>query len=134
MRFTEHELTRALHGAARSVVAARSRKRFRRGTGDPEEAWRALSGYERYQVLEGLSDQVLPVLVALPEVEVEPGTRPTFTDAQVLAAIEEALDPVEGKVRGKVAAAARLALVRAALEHLPPRQDPDALIQPPDEA
>ena len=35
-----------------------------------------------------------------------------------------------GRMRRKVVVAARTALVRTALDHLPPRQDPDALIVP----
>jgi hypothetical protein len=122
MQFSEHELTLALTGAAKSVAATRGKRRFRRGP-DPEESWQQLTGYERYQVLDGISDQVLPVLAALPEVEVPSGHRPEFSNAQVLAAIEEALGPDQGAVRGKVTTAARLALVRTALAHLPPRTD-----------
>ncbi len=112
MRFTEHELTAALTGAAKSVLAAKD-KSVRKGKRSVDEAWDALTQYERFQLLDGLGDQVLPVLVSLPDVEVAAGTRPTFTDAQVRAAVE-----------------ARLALVRLALESVPPRQDPDALIVP----
>jgi hypothetical protein len=122
MQFTEHELTLALTGAAKSVAAARGKRRFRRGQ-DPEEVWQRLTGYERYQVLDGISDKLLPVLAALPEVEVPSGQRPEFSNAQVLAAIEEALGPDQGGLRGKVTTAGRLALVRTALAHLPPRTD-----------
>ncbi len=87
-----------------------------------------MSPYERYQVLEPVGSQVLPALVALPDVEVAPGTRPSFTDAQVLAAVEETLGEAGGRLRRKVVVAARLALVRAALAQLPPRHDPDALV------
>ena len=69
-----------------------------------------------------VGSQVLPVLLALPDVDVPAGTRPTFTDAQVLAAVEETLGEAARGLRGKVAVAARVALVRAALAQLPPRR------------
>lgn len=122
MRFTEHELTVAVTAAAKTVVAARHRRK------GAEEAWEGLSKYERYQVLEPVSSQVLPVLAALPDVEVEPGTRPTFTSAQVLEAVEQTLGDEGGRLRRKATAAARVVLVKKALAQLPPRQDPDALL------
>ncbi len=128
MRFTEHELTVAVTSAAKTVAGARGRGVRRRGKGD--EAWEALSRYERYQLLDGVGSQVLPVLLALPDVDVTAGTRPTFNDAQVLAAVEETLGEAGGRLRRKVVVAARVALVRTALAQLPPRQDPDALVVP----
>ncbi len=126
MRFTEHELTVAVTAAARTVARGKVR---RRGTDDA--AWDAMSKLERYHLLEAVGSQVLPVLLALPDVEVEAGTRPTFTDAQIVAAVEETLgESGVGRLRQKVAVAARLTLVRTALAQLPVRQDPDALIVP----
>lgn len=126
MRFTEHELTVAVTSAAKTVANARQRGLRRSAGAGVEENWAAMSPYERYQVLEPVGSQVLPVLVALPDVEVTAGTRPSFTDAQVLAAVEETLGEAGGRLRRKVVLAARLALVRSALAQLPPRQDPDA--------
>ncbi|MBA3783827.1 MAG: hypothetical protein H0X12_18515 [Nocardioides sp.] len=128
MRFTEHELTVAVTAAAKTVAGARRSVVRRRGHGD--EAWAGMSPQERYQVLDGVGSQVLPALLALPDVEVVAGTRPTFTDAQVLAAVQETLGEAGGRLRRKVVVAARVALVRAALAQLPPRQDPDALAVP----
>jgi hypothetical protein len=68
--------------------------------------------------------------VALPDVEVALGERPAFTDAQITAVVEERLGDEGGKLRRKAVVAARVALVKLALESLPPRQDPDALIVP----
>ncbi|KRF37210.1 hypothetical protein [Nocardioides sp. Soil805] len=131
MRFTEHELTLALTAAAKPVAAAQRRGGLRRSRLDPDVVWTELSGYERYQVLDALGGQLLPALVALPDVEVETGARPVFTDAQVSAAVEETLGDVPGgRVRRKVVVAARVALVRAALAGLPPRSDPDTLQVP----
>lgn len=128
MRFTEHELTAALTGAAKDVLAAQD-KGARKGRRTPDELWEELGKFQRFQLLDGLGDQLLPVLVSLPDVEVEAGTRPTFTDAQITAAVEERLGDERGMKR-KVLLKARVALVRLALSHVPPRQDPDALIVP----
>ena len=129
MRFTERELTVALAGAAKSVLAVQD-KSVRKGRRDVEEAWQELTKFQRFQLLDGIGDQILPVLVALPDVDVEPGTRPTFTDAEITAAIEERLpDDVSGLKR-RMLVQARMALVKVALEHVPPRADPDALIIP----
>ena len=128
MRFTERELTVALEGAAKSVLAVQD-KSVRKGRRTPDDAWAALTRYQRFQLLDGLGDQLLPVLVSLPDVEVQPGTRPTFTDEQITAAVEERLGDVKG-IKRKVLLQGRVALVRIALEAVPPRADPDALIVP----
>lgn len=128
MRFTEHELTAALTGAAKAVVAAQ-RKDVRRGKRSIDEVWEEMDRYKRFQVLDALGGKLLPVLVALPDVEVAAGSRPEFTDAQVVAAVEEVMGEGKG-LRRKVEVQARAALVRAALGHVPPRSDPDALTVP----
>jgi hypothetical protein len=128
VRFTERELTVALEGAAKSVLAVQD-KTVRKGRRTPDDAWAELTRYQRFQLLDGLGDQLLPVLVALPDVEVAPGTRPTFTDKQVAAAVDERLGDVKG-IKRKVLLAGRVALVRIALDAVPPRADPDALIVP----
>ena len=126
MRFTEHELTVAVTAAAKIVAAGKVRRRAK-----GESAWDSMSKLDRYHLLEAVGSQVLPVLLALPDVEVEAGTRPTFTDAQIAAAVEQTLTETGvGRLRQKVAIAARLTLVRTALAQLPVRQDPDALIVP----
>jgi hypothetical protein len=129
MRLTERELTVALEGAAKSVLAAKD-KDVRRGRRTADDAWAALSRYQRYQMLDGLGAQVLGVLVALPDIEVEVGTRPTFTDEQVAAAVRERAGESERGLRAKVLLKARVALVQLTLSHVPPRADPDALIVP----
>ena len=128
MRFTERELTVALEGAAKSVLAVQD-KSVRKGRRTPDDAWAALTRYQRFQLLDGLGDQLLPVLVSLPDVDVQPGTRPTFTDEQITAAVEERLGDVKG-IKRRVLLQGRVALVRIALEAVPPRADPDALIVP----
>ena len=128
MRFTEHELTAALTGAAKVVLAAR-RRDVRRGKTDIDAVWDELDRYQRFQLLDALGSQVLPVLVALPDVEVTPGTRPAFTDHEVTTTVEGVLGEGSG-LRRKVEVRARAALVRLALEHVPPRSDPDGLVVP----
>ena len=128
VRFTERELTVALEGAAKAVLATQD-KSVRKGRRTPDEAWDALTRYQRFQLLDGLGDQLLGVLVGLPDVEVAVGTRPTFTDEQVAAAVKERSGDLGG-LRGKVLLKARVALVQLALSHIPPRADPDALIVP----
>jgi hypothetical protein len=129
VRFTERELTVALEGAAKSVLAAQDKDvRKRRRTAD--EVWEALTKYQRFQLLDGLGDQLLPVLVALPDVEVAPGSRPSFTDEQVTAAVEERLGDDARGIKRRMLLQGRVALVKLALESLPPRADPDALIVP----
>lgn len=126
MRFTEHEMTRAMEAAAKSVLALRRANRRR----DVDVVWSEMTRYQRYQLLDSLGDQVLPVLVALPDVEVAAGSRPTFTDEQVTAAVQESMAADGGRLRRAVLLRARVALVQAALAGVPPRQDPDALVVP----
>ncbi len=118
MKFSERELTLGVQAAAKLVHASSKGRRT---------DWEALTPYERYLLLEPVSTQVLPVLAALPEVVVEHGTRPTFTTSQLVAAVEEALGEVGGRLRRKVAVAGQVALVKTALDAMPPRQDPGEL-------
>jgi hypothetical protein len=125
MRFTEHELTTALTGAAKSVVAAR--KKLRRSGVDIDTAWDAMDRYERFQLLDDLGSQILPVLTALPDVEVPPGTRPSYSNRQVSETVAELVGDDLGKLRRAVVIKARTALVQTALANVPPRLDPDVL-------
>jgi len=129
VRFTEHELTAALTGAAKDVLAAQD-KAVRKGRRTADDLWDEMPKFGRFQVLDGLGTQLLPALVALPDVEVATGTRPTFTDEQVTAAVEGTLGEDVGRVRRAALVKARVALVQLALSHVPPRSDPDALIVP----
>ena len=129
MRFTEHELTAALTGAAKAVLAAQD-KDVRRGRADIDTVWAELDRYQRFQILDQLGSQVLPVLVALPDVAVETGARASYSDREVAETIESVLGDAGGRVRRAVLVKARTALVQTALAQIPPRQDPDALIVP----
>ncbi|MFC6696079.1 hypothetical protein [Nocardioides daphniae] len=126
MRFTEHELTQAIHGVAKSVLAAR--KDVRRKKVDVEQLWSTMDKFERYQLIEGLGSQLIPVLIALPDIEVEAGTRATFTPAQVTEAVESVVGEAGGKLRRKATVAVQVALTTEALSHLPVRRDPDGLL------
>ncbi|WP_300400629.1 hypothetical protein [Nocardioides sp.] len=131
MRFSEHELTAALHGAAKSVLGAQ--RRVRRGQ-DVDEVWESMDRLERFRLLDGLGGQVLPVLVALPDVEVAVGTRPSYDD-EVIAEVVAGLlgDGVGGRLKRAVVVKGRTALVQIALASVPPRRDPDALLHNDDD-
>ena len=129
MRFTEHELTAALTGAAKALLATQ-RKDVRRGRTDIDAVWNEMDRYQRFQLLDQLGSEILPVLVALPDVEVATGTRPSYSDREVSDAVEALVGDGIGKVRRVVLVKTRTALVQSALAHLPPRQDPDALVVP----
>jgi hypothetical protein len=131
MRFTEHELTAALTGAAKSVLAAQSRD-IRKGRTDVDAVWDSMDRYERFQLLDALGGQILPVLVALPDVEVAPGPRPSYPDRQISEVVAGLVGDEGGRLRRAVVVKARTALVQTALAHVPPRLDPDALIVPDD--
>jgi hypothetical protein len=131
MRFTEHELTAALTGAAKSVLAAQSRD-IRKGRTDVDAVWDSMDRYERFQLLDALGGQILPVLVALPDVEVAPGTRPSYPDRQISEVVAGLVGDEGGRLRRAVLVKARTALVQTALAQVPPRLDPDALIVPDD--
>ncbi|WP_175422355.1 hypothetical protein [Nocardioides jishulii] len=125
MRFTEHELTQAIHGVAKSVLAAR--KDVRKKKVDVEQLWSTMDKFERYQLIDGLGSQLIPVLIALPDVEVAAGTRATFTPEQVTEAVESVVGDAGGKLRRKATVALQVALTTEALKHLPVRRDPDGL-------
>ena len=118
MQFTEYELTAAVTGAAKSVLA--SKKLRRRGVSVDEE-WDAMDRLQRFKLLDAVGSQVLPVLVALPDVEVAPGTRPSYSPQQVQAVVRELVGDDLGRVQRLVAVKARTALVQTALAHVPPR-------------
>ncbi|KRA32746.1 MULTISPECIES: hypothetical protein [unclassified Nocardioides] len=126
MRFTEHELTAALTGAAKTVVA--SNRKVRKGGKDIDTVWNEMDRYERFKVLDALGSQILPVLVALPDVDVEPGTRPSYSNSEVTDAVSGLVGDELGKLRRAVLVKARTLLVQTALASVPPRLDPDALI------
>ena len=78
-------------------------------------------------MLDSLGDQILPVLVALPDVDVAPGTRPSYSTKQVSEVVASLVEDDLSRLRRAVMVKARTALVQTALTHVPPRIDPDAL-------
>lgn len=118
MRFTEHELTVAVTGVAKSVLAA---KKPRKRGNDIDTAWNALNSLERFKLLDAVGSQVLPVLVALPDVDVAPGERPAYTNRQVQETVAGLVGDDLGRLQRAVAVKARTAMVQTALAQLPPR-------------
>ena len=131
MQFSEHELTAALTGAAKSVVTAQ-RKDVRKGTVNIDTAWDEMDRFERFRLLDALGDQILPVLAALPDVEVPPGGRPSYPDRQVSEIVAGLVGDDLGRLRRAVLVRARTALVQTALAHVPARLDPDAFLEEDD--
>jgi hypothetical protein len=128
MRFTEHELTCAVTGAAKSVMAAK--QKLRRRDVDLDTAWDAMDRYERFQLLDAVGNEVLPVLAALPDVEVAPGTRPTYPTHEVQEVVAGLVGHDLGRIRRLATIKSRTALVQTALTHIPPRPDSEALGKP----
>ena len=129
MQLSEHEMTAALNGAAKTVLAAQ-RRDVRKGRTDIETVWKEMDRYQRFKLLDSLGDQILPVLMALPDREVPVGSRPSYGDAEIAVVVEEKLGESGGKLRRKVLVATRVALVRTALSHVPPRADPERIDVP----
>ena len=124
MQFTEAELTAVLKGVALATLTAQS-KDIRKGRLDVEQVWADLGGYGRYEMLEALSHRVLPVLVALPEVERVHGRPLKVRGSLLRAAVEETTGEEAGTgVRRKAYVVSMAALVGAALAGLPPYVDP----------
>jgi len=118
MRFTEHELTLAVTGAAKSVLAG---KKLRKRGVDVDTAWDTMDRYQRFKLLDAIGSQVLPVLVALPDVEVQPGSRPSYSTRQVQEVVDGLVEDELGRLRRAVVVKTRTALVQTALAHVPPR-------------
>ena len=93
MRFTEHELTVALKGSAKAMLAVQ-RKESARARSTSTRRGTTLTGYQRFTMLDALGGQLLPVLEALPDVEVPYGTAPTFTDQQIRETVERSRRPM----------------------------------------
>jgi hypothetical protein len=136
MRFTEREMTVGVKAVAQQLMVAT--KPFGRGSVD--ERWERLSPMQRYEKLAAAGELVLPVLVALPD-RPTVGASPQFTTAEWETAATEAQRSAaeqrapgswdslsDRKRRGAVAVVVRLG--RVAVEAMPIRQDPDAIVVP----
>lgn len=104
MQFTEHEMTTALHGLAKSFLTATSTDATDESAVPApsvgEDRWTAMSKFERYTLVTRLSDFVIPVFMTLPEVTVDPGQRAEFTDQQILDSAQQSIlaDVEAGKI------------------------------------
>lgn len=123
MRLTEHELTVALTGTAKSVLA--SGRRFRKGGADIDKVWDETDRFQRFKLLDGIGTQIFPVLTDLPDIDVPVGGRPTFPEEQIRESVERNIGDDVGRLRRAVTVKARVALVQAALSNLPPRAEGD---------
>jgi len=101
-------------------------KRLRKRGVDVDTEWDAMDRYQRFKLLDAVGSQVLPVLVALPDVKVAPGTRPSYSNQQVQEIVGGLVGDDLGRLQRLVAVKARTALVQTALAHIPPRAEPGA--------
>ena len=125
MQFTEYELTAAVTGATKSLWAG---KRLRKRGVDVDAEWDAMDRYQRFKLLDAVGSQVLPVLVALPDVDIAAGTRPSYSNQQVQEIVGGLVGDDLGRLQRLVTIKARVALVQTALAHVPPRAEPDAVL------
>ena len=122
MRLTAHELTVALTGTAKTFLG--SGRKFRKGGADIDKVWDETDRFQRFKLLDSIGTQIFPVLTDLPDVDVPVGGRPTFSEEQIRESVERHVGDV-GRLRRAVTVKARVALVQAALAHLPPRAEGD---------
>ncbi|GAB2887715.1 hypothetical protein [Nocardioides pacificus] len=139
MKFTEREMTVAVEAVARQLYVAK-RAPWRRGGADA--SWDAQAPIDKYNHKAAAGEMVLPALLALPE-RPTVGATPQFSDEEYAAAAEEAARSMmdhrkpgswdaTGQRQRALIVKANAALTRAAVEAMPLRQDPDALIVPDD--
>ena len=121
MRFTERELTVAVDRLAEEAFAASLPRRKRK---DADAEWRALTPIQKYGVRTTVADFALPVLLALPD-RPTVGAVPEFSDDEWAQAAEAGFP--EGDEAHRVTATA---MARTAVEVMPIRQDPDAIVIP----
>ena len=121
MKFTERELTVAVDRLAQEAYAA-SLPRRKRKHADAE--WQALTPIQKYGVKSTVADLALPVLIALPD-RPTVGAVPQFSAEEWEQALVQALPEADDNQR-----LAALAMARTAVEVMPIRQDPDALVIP----
>ena len=83
--------------------------------------------YQRFKLLDAVGSQVLPVLVALPDVKIAPGTRPPYSNRRIQEIVRGLVGDGLGRLQRLVTVKARTALVQTALAHIPPRAEPGAV-------
>jgi hypothetical protein len=126
MKFTEREMTAGVKAVAHQLMLAS--RPFRRG--DVDQRWAGLKPLERYEKLAAAGELVLPVLLALPE-RPTVGATPAFSaDEYGAAALAALVDRDDSEKVRRRTAAVTSKLAQVAVEAMPVRQDPDALIVP----
>lgn len=123
MRFTEHEMTTALHGFVKAGL--------HRDPEQAEEIWRTMPRFPRFERIQMVGEVALPVMVRLPEIDVETGTQPQFSDEQVAETVRPWL---EERFRAQTLAQAEADQIPAAdaeaeFEHWWESQAEDAVAQ-----
>ena len=121
MRFTERELTVAVDRLAEEAFAA-SLPRRRRKHADAE--WQALTPIQKYGVRSTVADFALPVLLALPD-RPTVGAVPQFDEDEWTEAGRAGFPDADEAHRTTA-----IAMARTAVEVMPIRQDPDAIVIP----
>lgn len=121
MRFTERELTVAVDRLAEQAFAASLPRRKRKNA---DEEWRALTAIQKYGVRSTVADFALPVLLALPD-RPTVGAVPQFLEEEWVEAAAAGFPDADEAHR-----ATALAMARTAVEVMPIRQDPDAIVIP----
>lgn len=121
MRFTERELTVAVDRLAEEAFAASLPRRKQKKA---DEEWRALTPIQKYGVRSTVADLALPVLLALPD-RPTVGAIPRFTDEEWDQAVSAGFP--DGDEAQRITA---MAMARTAVEVMPVRQDPDAIVIP----
>ena len=113
MRFTEHELTEAVTHAAKTVAGMRREAYADAAT--PRRRGPRCRATSATRCSTPSAPRCCRCCSRSRTSRCRRAPRPTFTDAQVLAAVQETLGEAGRGLRGKVALAARVALVRDAV-------------------
>lgn len=121
MRFTERELTVAVDRLAEEAFAASLPRRKRKSA---EVEWQALTAIQKYGVRTTVADFAIPVLLALPD-RPTVGAMPQFSDEEWAEAGRAGFPDADDAHR-----ATAVAMGRTAVEVMPIRQDPDAIVIP----
>jgi hypothetical protein len=137
VKFTEREMTVGVEAVARTLYAG-TRPPWKRG--DADSVWADLDRAARYRHLAAAGELVLPALVALPE-RPTVGATPSFSSDEYAEAAEAgsralmeqrrpgSWDQLSDRRRKRVNRATE-AMTRVAVQAMPFRQDPDALVVP----
>lgn len=121
MRFTERELTVAVDRLAEEAFAASLPRRKRKGA---DAEWLALTPIQKYGIRSTVADFAIPVLLALPD-RPTVGAVPHFSDEEWTEAARAGFPEADD-----AHLATAIAMARTAVDVMPVRQDPDAIVIP----